>query len=100
MRKMQTERTDVNRQVIYNRLPDHEERMRAHCARVQKEYHNQPIKTGVAILKQPNKRRQRTEALRQAIARRRMAEQANNAIEEQHRFNNLVKQGVIVEAKQ
>jgi hypothetical protein len=42
-----------------------------------------------------NKRRQRTEALRQATARRRMAEECDNAIE-QHRFNKLIEQGVIV----
>lgn len=41
-----------------------------------------------------NKRRQRTEQLRQAIARHRMAEQADNAIE-QHNFDRLVRQGFI-----
>ena len=49
-------------------------------------------------MKATNKRRQRTEALRQATARRRMAEQADNAIE-QHRFDKLVEQGVIIEVK-
>ena len=49
-------------------------------------------------MKSTNKRRQRTEALRGATARRRMAEQADNAIE-QHRFNKLVESGVIVEVK-
>lgn len=43
-----------------------------------------------------NRRRQRTEALIQATARRRIAEQADNAIE-QHRFDKLIEQGVIVE---
>ena len=43
-----------------------------------------------------NKNRQRTQELMQAAARRRMAEQADNAIE-QARFNRLVAQGVIVE---
>lgn len=42
-----------------------------------------------------NKRRQRTEALMQAVARRRLAEQADNAIE-QHNFDKLVRLGVIV----
>ena len=46
-------------------------------------------------MKATNKRRQRTEALRQATARRRMAEMADNAIE-QHRFDKLIEQGVIV----
>ena len=46
-------------------------------------------------MKARNKRRDRTEALREATARRRMAEQADNAIE-QHRFNKLVRQGVVV----
>ena len=41
-----------------------------------------------------NKNRQRTLELMQAVARRRMAEQANNAIE-QARFNRLVAQGFI-----
>lgn len=58
MRKMQTERIDVNHPVTYNRLPEHEERLRAHCAQVREEYHNQPIKTGVAIsyMSYPNHR--------------------------------------------
>lgn len=43
-----------------------------------------------------NRRRQRTEQLRQATAQRRMAEQADNAIE-QHRFNRLVRSGVIMQ---
>lgn len=37
----------------------------------------------------------RTEALRQAIDRHRLAEQADNAIE-QHKFARLVNQGVLV----
>lgn len=41
---------------------------------------------------------QRTEELRQAIARRRLDEQACNAIE-QHNFDRLVKNGVIIEAQ-
>ena len=41
-----------------------------------------------------NKNRQRTQELMQAAARRRMAEQADNAIE-QARFNRLVAQGFI-----
>ena len=45
-----------------------------------------------------NKRRERTQQLREAIARRRMAEQADNTIE-QHRFDKLVKKGVIVECE-
>ena len=45
-----------------------------------------------------NKRRQRTEQIRQAVARRLMAEQADNAIE-QCRFNRLVSAGVIVSEK-
>ncbi len=49
-------------------------------------------------MKHQNKRRQRTEALLQATARRRMAEQADNAIE-QHRFDKLIEQSVIVEVK-
>ncbi len=49
-------------------------------------------------MKSTNKRRQRTEALREATARRRMAKQADNAIE-QHRFDKLIEQGVIVEVK-
>ena len=49
-------------------------------------------------MKHQNKRRQRTEALIEATAQRRMAEQADNAIE-QHRFDKLIEQGVIVEVK-
>ena len=49
-------------------------------------------------MKSTNKRRERTEALREVTARCRMAEQADNAIE-QHRFNRLVDQGVIVGVK-
>jgi hypothetical protein len=45
-----------------------------------------------------NKNRQRTQQLMQAVARRRMAGQADNAIE-QARFNRLVRQGVIVEGE-
>lgn len=41
---------------------------------------------------------QRTEALRQAIARRRLDEQACNHIE-QHNFDRLVRNGVIIEAQ-
>lgn len=52
----------------------------------------------VERMKSTNKRRQRTEALREATARRRMAKQADNAIE-QHRFDKLIEQGVIVEVK-
>ena len=47
-------------------------------------------------MKHRNKRKERTEALIEAKARRRMYEMADNAIE-QHRFNKLIKQGVIVE---
>ena len=47
-------------------------------------------------MKATNKRRQRTEALKQATARRRMHEMADNAIE-QHRFDKLIELGVIVE---
>lgn len=47
-------------------------------------------------MKYLNKRRERTEALRKAIGRRRMAEQCDNTIE-QHRFDKLIEQGVIVE---
>ena len=42
-----------------------------------------------------NKRRERTEQLKEALSRRRMYEMADNAIE-QHRFDKLVKKGVIV----
>ena len=49
-------------------------------------------------MKHQNKRRDRTEALLQATARRRMHEMADNAIE-QHRFDKLIEQGVIVEVK-
>lgn len=42
-----------------------------------------------------NKRKQRTQALMQATARHRMAEQADNAIE-QARFSRMVRSGVIV----
>jgi len=42
-----------------------------------------------------NKRRQRTEQLLQATARRRAYEMADNAIE-QHRFDKLIEQGVII----
>lgn len=45
-----------------------------------------------------NKHRQRTEALRQAIARRRLSEQVDNAIE-QHNFERLVEQGVVVKER-
>jgi len=45
-----------------------------------------------------NKRKERTEQFREAIARRIIAEQADNTIE-QHRFDKLVKQGVIVECE-
>ena len=45
-----------------------------------------------------NKHRERTEQLKEAIGRRIMAEQADNAIE-QHRFNKLVEQGIIVECE-
>jgi len=45
-----------------------------------------------------NRRRQHTQALMQAIARRRMAEQADNAIE-QVGFDRLVRSGVIVQDK-
>lgn len=50
-------------------------------------------------MKHQNKRRQRTQALTEAKRRYLMdvmAEQADNAIE-QHRFNKLVKSGVIVQ---
>ncbi len=40
-------------------------------------------------MKSTNKRRQRTEDLRQATARRRMAEQADNAIEQQALFKGF-----------
>lgn len=49
-------------------------------------------------MKSTNKRRQRTQALIEAAARRRMAELADNTIE-QHRFDKLVEKGVIVEVK-
>lgn len=49
-------------------------------------------------MKQTNKRRQRTEALIQAAARRRTYEMADNTIE-QHRFNKLIERGVVVEVK-
>lgn len=42
-----------------------------------------------------NKRKERTEQLREAIGRRAIAEQADNAIE-QHNFDKLVKSGTIV----
>jgi len=42
-----------------------------------------------------NKRKERTEQLLQVAARRRMCEMADNAIE-QHRFDKLVKSGVIM----
>ena len=47
-------------------------------------------------MKSINKRRERTQALLEATQRRRMAEQADNAIE-QHRFDKLIEQGVIIE---
>lgn len=47
-------------------------------------------------MKGRNKRRERTEQLRNAIKRRTIAEQADNTIE-QHNFSKLVNQGVIVE---
>jgi hypothetical protein len=46
-------------------------------------------------MKHQNKRRQRTEQLREALIRRRMAEMADNTIE-QHRFDKMVEKGVIV----
>ena len=49
-------------------------------------------------MKHTHKRRDRTQALIQATARRRMAEMADNTIE-QHRFNKLIEQGVVVEVK-
>jgi len=45
-----------------------------------------------------NRRRLRTQALMQATARRRMYEQADNAIE-QAKFNRLVRAGLIVQDK-
>ena len=42
-----------------------------------------------------NKRKQRTEALTEVIARRRIGEMAVEA-REQHKFDKLVKQGIIV----
>lgn len=49
-------------------------------------------------MKHTNKHRDRTQALREALARRSLAEQADNAIE-QHEFNKLIEQGVIIEIK-
>lgn len=50
-------------------------------------------------MKHQNKRREGTQQLREATARRTMAEQADNAIE-QHRFNKLVNEGVIREIRE
>lgn len=47
-------------------------------------------------MKGRNKRKERTQELREATARRRINEQASNAIE-QHNFNKLVNQGMIIE---
>ena len=48
-------------------------------------------------MKGRNKRRERTEALKQYYKNRAIAEQTENDIE-QHRFNKLIKKGIIVNA--
>lgn len=38
MKKQSTDRIDTVPQVVHNKLPDHEERLQAHCKRVEREY--------------------------------------------------------------